>query len=64
MRRSLVEFARDLPRARIVAHPVVTAGLGPREWWTSERGVLLVLREYNKFLGALVLGPLGWSYGA
>ena len=64
MRRSAIEFARDLPRARIVRHPVVPPGLGPKEWWTNERGVLTMLREYNKFLGALVLGPLGWSYGA
>jgi uncharacterized SAM-binding protein YcdF (DUF218 family) len=64
MRRSALEFSRDLPRARIVEHPVVPAGLGPRDWWTTERGLVTVLREYNKFLGALVLGPLGWSYGA
>lgn len=64
MRRSALEFARDLPRARIVEHPVVPPGLGPAEWWTNERGLMVILREYNKFLAALVLGPLGWSYGA
>ncbi len=54
MRRSLLQFGRALPRARIVPHPVVPQGLEPQRWWTTGPGVRIVAEEFVKYAAALV----------
>jgi uncharacterized SAM-binding protein YcdF (DUF218 family) len=58
MRRSLLEFRRNLPRADIVPHPVTLAGFGPGEWWTRFESLNIVFWEYNKYLYALARPPI------
>ena len=56
MRRSLLEFRRALPNARIVANPVFPKPVNPGPWWRNGRGLSIVAGEFNKYLFALV-GP-------
>jgi uncharacterized SAM-binding protein YcdF (DUF218 family) len=50
MRRSLLEFARVMPQATIVAHPVFASHVDPESWWGRHGAVALVLAEYDKYL--------------
>jgi uncharacterized SAM-binding protein YcdF (DUF218 family) len=60
MPRSLLDFKRAMPGITIIPHPVFPTGGGPREWWAHEGPVLLLMREYAKFL--VVLGEaLLWA---
>jgi uncharacterized SAM-binding protein YcdF (DUF218 family) len=54
MRRSLLEFGRALPDARIVAHPVFAPHLDAERLWNWHGAVLVVLEEYNKYLATWV----------
>lgn len=54
MRRSLLQFGRALPRARIIPHPVVPQGLEPQRWWTNTLGIKTVAEELVKYGAALV----------
>jgi uncharacterized SAM-binding protein YcdF (DUF218 family) len=54
MRRSLLEFGRALPDARIVAHPVFAPHLDAERLWGWHGAVLVVLEEYNKYLATWV----------
>ena len=55
MRRSLLEFARAMPRAHIVPHPVYAHHVDPQRWWNLHGAPLLVLGEYDKYLVTLAL---------
>ncbi|SME91680.1 Uncharacterized SAM-binding protein YcdF, DUF218 family [Tistlia consotensis] len=55
MPRSLLEFRRALPEARILPHPVFPEGFR-EHWWFSPRSALLLMTEYVKYLAALVVG--------
>jgi uncharacterized SAM-binding protein YcdF (DUF218 family) len=59
MRRSLLEFRRALPDARIVPHPVFPSGFRLDEWWRWPGTLSLLASEYNKFLAAAAAGALG-----
>ncbi|MFN4282926.1 MAG: YdcF family protein [Alphaproteobacteria bacterium] len=59
MRRSLLEFRRALPDARIVAHPVFPSGFRLAEWWRWPGTLSLLTSEYSKFLIAAAAGALG-----
>lgn len=61
MRRSLLEFGRALPDARIVPHPVFPEGFRIEAWWRWPGTFALVQGEYHKYLAALArpLLPLG-----
>ncbi len=59
MRRSLLEFRRVLPRATIVAHPVIPPHVKRREWWRFPGTASLVIGEYNKFLVASLRAWVG-----
>lgn len=59
MRRSLLEFRRALPDARIVAHPVFPSGFRLAEWWRWPGTLSLLASEYSKFLIAAAAGALG-----
>jgi len=61
MHRSLLEFARAMPRIAIIPHPVFAHHLEPERWWKWHGAVLLVIGEYGKYLAAWlrpVLAPL------
>jgi uncharacterized SAM-binding protein YcdF (DUF218 family) len=62
MRRSLLEFARAMPRVMIVPHPVYAHHVDPERWWSWHGAPLLVLGEYDKYLftWALPLLQLWW----
>ncbi len=53
MQRSLLEFRRALPEARIVAHPVPLEHVKRQDWWRFPGTARLVVAEYSKFLVAL-----------
>jgi uncharacterized SAM-binding protein YcdF (DUF218 family) len=48
--RSLLEFERALPGARIVAHPVFAQHLDAERLWGWHGAILVVLEEYHKHL--------------
>lgn len=50
MPRSLLEFARALPEATIVPHPVFPGHVMQRHWWLWPGTAGLIIREYHKFL--------------
>ncbi len=57
MPRSLLEFRRAMPTARIVAHPVFPEQFKSDSWWRFRGPAMLLASEYNKFLIArLALG--------
>lgn len=52
MQRSLLEFHRIMPRARIVPHPVFPPHFQLDRWWRHPGTAGLILAEYNKILVA------------
>lgn len=53
MPRSLLEFARAMPGAVILPHPVFPILTRGRGWWLKPPMLWLVLAEYDKYLVAL-----------
>jgi uncharacterized SAM-binding protein YcdF (DUF218 family) len=53
MRRALLEFARAMPEARIIPHPVFPDTVRER-WWAWPGTLDLIIGEYDKYLWALV----------
>ena len=58
MRRSLFEFSRVMPEARIIAHPVFPERI-KSHWWSSASTVGLIVNEYTKYLGARLRAAIG-----
>jgi len=56
LRRSLLEFARAMPRATVIAHPVFPPGFKREDWWRWPGTARLLAVEYNKYLAALARG--------
>lgn len=54
MRRSLLELERRLPGVEIVPHPVFPRETTADSWWRNRVGRTVMLREYSKYLLALV----------
>lgn len=54
MPRSLLELRRALPQVELIPHPVSWGREQVGRWWLDGATVRLVLREYAKFLLALV----------
>jgi len=52
MQRSLLEFHRIMPQARIVPHPVFPPHFQRDRWWRHPGTAGLILAEYNKILVA------------
>jgi uncharacterized SAM-binding protein YcdF (DUF218 family) len=52
--RSLLEFRRAMPQARIIAHPVFATPRDPERWWGRHGAALIVIGEYHKYLGAVL----------
>lgn len=59
MPRSLLEFRRAMPAAKIVIHPVHPARFKLEEWWRWPGTARLIVMEYNKYLLALANGVAG-----
>ena len=55
MRRSLTEFAADMPGVRLVAYPVEPEGIDLSAWWHDPHALRLLHSEYAKYLASLVL---------
>jgi uncharacterized SAM-binding protein YcdF (DUF218 family) len=54
MPRSLLEFRRALPGVAILPHPVFPQRFKDREWWRWPGTLTLMVREYDKYLLALL----------
>ena len=54
MPRSLMEFHRAMPEARLVAYPVPISDTPDGDWWRSPQVARLYLSEYAKYVFALV----------
>jgi uncharacterized SAM-binding protein YcdF (DUF218 family) len=54
MPRSLLEFRRALPGVAILPHPVFPDRFKDREWWRWPGTATLMVREYDKYLLALL----------
>jgi uncharacterized SAM-binding protein YcdF (DUF218 family) len=59
MRRSLFEFHRAMPEVAIIAHPVFPDRLRGVRWWASPENAVLVVGEYDKYVGAVLRAALG-----
>lgn len=59
IRRSLLEFARAMPHAAIVPHPVFASRLDLEGWWGPHGALALVVAEYDKYLWAWVRSAIG-----
>ena len=59
MKRSLLEFLRVMPKVRIFAHPVFPGTVKQSEWWKYPGTLLLLTREYTKFLVASLVHMFG-----
>jgi uncharacterized SAM-binding protein YcdF (DUF218 family) len=55
MRRSLNEFAADMPGVRLVAYPVDPNGLNLDGWWRDPHALHLLNTEYAKYLASFVI---------
>lgn len=58
MRRSLMEFRRAMPDARIVPHPVFQESFKRESWWQWPGTLALVVSEYHKYLARLIHLPV------
>ena len=54
MPRSLIEFRRAMPGVAILPHPVSPDNFKDREWWRWPGTLMLMVREYDKYLLALL----------
>ena len=61
MPRSLIEFQRAMPGIAIVPHPVFPYRFKDREWWRWPGTFALMVREYDKYLLAVLRDALANS---
>jgi uncharacterized SAM-binding protein YcdF (DUF218 family) len=54
MPRSLLELRRALPDVELIPHPVGWGRENKPRWWLDDTALRLVLREYGKYIVALV----------
>lgn len=52
MPRSLLEFRRAMPEARVIANPVFPGHVKVEQWWRFRGTAKLIASEYAKYLGA------------
>lgn len=55
MRRSLNEFAADMPGTKLVAYPVDPQDIDLKGWWHNPRALHLLHNEYAKYLASFVI---------
>jgi uncharacterized SAM-binding protein YcdF (DUF218 family) len=54
MPRTLIEFARTMPHVRLIPHAVASPNFHIEEWWSHGGTRRLLIKEYAKYLNALV----------
>jgi uncharacterized SAM-binding protein YcdF (DUF218 family) len=57
MPRSLLDFARVMPRVRLVPNPVFPELMRGRRWWLKPAALALLAEEYVKYLFSLLIEP-------
>ncbi|HEY5338148.1 MAG TPA: YdcF family protein [Rhizomicrobium sp.] len=55
IRRSMAEFAADMPGMRLEAYPVSPEGIDLTQWWRDPHALRLMHSEYAKYLASLVI---------
>jgi uncharacterized SAM-binding protein YcdF (DUF218 family) len=55
IRRSMAEFAADMPGIRLEAYPVAPEGIDLTQWWRDPHALHLLHSEYAKYLASLVI---------
>ena len=55
MQRAALEFKSFAPDVRIIPWPVIPEGLDMQNWWRDSRYRSLIIREYSKYVAALML---------
>jgi uncharacterized SAM-binding protein YcdF (DUF218 family) len=55
IRRSMAEFAADMPGMRLEAYPVAPEGIDLTQWWRNPHALHLLHSEYAKYLASLVI---------
>jgi uncharacterized SAM-binding protein YcdF (DUF218 family) len=55
IRRSMAEFAADMPGMRLEAYPVSPEGIDLTQWWHNPHALHLLHSEYAKYLASLVI---------
>lgn len=63
MKRSLLEFQRELPELQIIQHPVFPQAVKQGQWWKYPGTLLLMTREYTKFVVANLAHMFGVTAG-
>lgn len=58
MPRSLLELHQDIPHIHVIPHPVVGESFKHEKWWLDEKTIMTVIKEYNKYLFALLRYPI------
>lgn len=61
MKRSILEFQRVMPQVQIIVHPVFPEAVKQGQWWKYPGTLLLMAREYSKFLIASLAHMFGMS---
>ena len=59
MRRGLLEFGRAMPQVTIIADPVFVSHVDSERWWSWHGPSVLIVSEYDKYLGAWMRPALG-----
>jgi uncharacterized SAM-binding protein YcdF (DUF218 family) len=55
IRRSMAEFAADMPGIRLEPYPVSPEGIDLTHWWRNPHALHLLHSEYAKYLASLVI---------
>jgi len=55
IRRSMAEFAADMPGIRLEPYPVSPEGIDLTQWWRDPHALHLLHSEYAKYLASLVI---------
>jgi len=55
MRRSMADFAAEMPGLRLEPYPVAPEGIDLTQWWRNPHALHLLHSEYAKYLAALVI---------
>lgn len=63
MKRSILEFQRVLPELQIIQHPVFPNAVKQGQWWKYPGTLLLMTREYTKFVIANLAHMFGMTAG-
>lgn len=61
MPRALSEFHAAMPEGSFIAEPVEQDGVALKDWWRHPRTVLLLHREYVKYLASLAVAAMARS---